>query len=173
MSLKEISENVYAQRNIPQSLCSGIVPRSGLRNDALLGRIWCTKDSEIRPFQKLNDLIKKFASCHERCKNAKVDWHLMTVEPGAPCQEWHYDSYGHRGAYFTFIVPLTKDPMDSGTEFPVCVPGKRLKKTEIRNSFGSVIGFSGSQMHRGSAHKGNNKRLFLYAALYTGADMNV
>lgn len=149
------------------------VERGKGRLDITLGLDWTESAERHLPgFRKVVALIDAFRREHEsRCRGAKLRWHAMRVQPRASAQGWHMDSGGHRGAYFTFLVPLTRDPDGSGTEFPVC-DGAVMTGTRVANTLGDVHGFSGDQWHRGTSHRGPTARVFLYAALYRGRDPN-
>lgn len=147
-----------------------VTPREGrLRWDIRLSDAWVKKMSAA------NDA---FAMCHSfvseeikrvarECANSKVEWHVMMVLPGCPGQDIHIDdasSHKKRRCYFTFILPLTDVPNAGGTYF------KSLNTTF--STVGGYALFHGSVEHAGLANRSEEKRYFLYAAIFTGEDVN-
>ena len=114
---------------------------------------------------KLRRVVEELRT--QACTNAHAEWHLMRVAPGAEEQKWHADQNGKK-CYWTAIVPLTRDPPGSGTEFRA---GRG--RTLVANPHGGALAFRGNVPHRGTAHPATAPtRLFLYCAFTTGENWN-
>lgn len=114
---------------------------------------------------KLRRVVEELRS--HACTNARAEWHLMRVSPGAEEQKWHADQNAKK-CYWTLIVPLTRDPPGSGTEFRA---GKG--RTVVANPHGGALAFRGNAVHRGTSHPASAPtRLFLYSAFTTGENWN-
>lgn len=137
------------------------------RVDFALNRNWEREaSSSLTQFRKVKNVVRRIAE-GKQSKSVSVQWHVMVVSPGAKEQEWHKDAPGKR-VYSTFLLPLTRDPPSSGTEFK----GRGRGKTEVANPFGGGILFDGKVAHRGTSHPGPEERIFLYAAIFAGSDPN-
>jgi hypothetical protein len=139
-------------------------PRGAGRVDIALTPAWARSAVRLRAFGKIASLVDVVTQ--ERT-NLRVGWHLMVVAPGACAQGWHADAPGKR-FYRTLLVPLTCDHPTAGTEF---VTG--MATTRLVNPYGGALLFDGSVVHRGCGNPpGQSRRLFLYAAIFSGVDPN-
>jgi hypothetical protein len=76
---------------------------------------------------------------------------LAIVDPGEPAQPFHCDADGDT-AYFTILVPLTTEWEAGGTVFQDGVMYLAVR--------GLAYCFDGAVEHRGSAHRGQRRRVF-------------
>lgn len=139
------------------------------RWDIALTSTWVDKMKMVNvAFAHACDMCENIKKMAPKCNKANVEWHAMLVHPGSPNQPVHVDDEqstkrGKR-CYYTFIIPLTSSPNSGGTYFP------KLDKTF--SSFGGGVVFDGGVEHAGLANKSSNDRIFLYAAIFTGKDVN-
>ena len=144
----------------------GVMPRGPGRFDVALAAVVTTHPAARA--------IENLACAHARrlrlTRPPITRLHLMIVQPGATAQPWHCDGGARSGrGYATLIVPLTRDPRGSGTEFRGAgSPGG----TVLLGEFGGAYCFDGGVAHRGSAHAGSAPRLFMFAVLCAGEDPN-
>ena len=119
-----------------------------------------------KAFAKLQRVVEELRG--QACTNARAEWHLMRVSPAAEEQKWHADQNAKK-CYWTLIVPLTRDPPGSGTEFRA----RRDTASVVANPYGGAVAFRGNVVHRGTAHPPTaSDRLFLYCAFTTGENWN-
>ena len=148
----------------------GVTPREReTRWDVKLTPLWVETMRTVNvAFAEACSLAEGVRSMNPKCKRAKIEWHVMIVHPGSPDQTLHMDDAASLGkgkrCYYTLIVPLTGHENSGGTHFPV-----------MSNTFASLGGalvFDGSVLHAGKGNRSKFDRLFLYAAIFTGADRN-
>jgi hypothetical protein len=146
----------------------GVTPRErNTRWDIKLTDTWAEKMRETNnAMRTAHDVATNVRTMDTRCKNAKIDWHVTIVHPESPDQDVHIDDIERRGSrcYYTLIVPLTSDSRAGGTYFP------DLNRTFTY--YGGYVLFDGAIEHFGIGNKSNKDRVFIYAAIYTGADKN-
>ena len=139
------------------------------RWDIKLTPTWVDKMKMVNvAFARACDMSENIKKMIPKCNKANVEWHAMLVHPGSPNQPVHIDDAqstkkGKR-CYYTFIIPLTSNPKSGGTHFP------KLDKTF--SSFGGAVVFDGAVEHAGLGNKSSEDRVFLYAAIFTGKDVN-
>ena len=160
---KKISLNDIAYCHRGSIFVTESVSRGLGRTDFFLSPSWVEAARSLPAVAKLHTEVNRFIQHKSILVGAKQVWPLMCVEPKAPAQSWHVDRDVNGHAYFTFLVPMTNDGTGSGTE---------LDRDYVWNTLGDVLIFSGNRVHRGTAHPGNKKRIFLYVAVFTGVDPN-
>lgn len=167
-SLLQLQEN----DDVVSHFVKATTPRTGGRYEIKLSPSWfealrANKATEkpAATLQKLIDALRDKPGC-ANARSVHTEWHLMRVAPGASAQGMHVDQNA-KSCYWTLLVPLTKDPPDSGTVF------KRGKTAVCINPYRGAVAFRGNVKHYGSAHPAHaGARLFLYAAITTGENWN-
>lgn len=129
------------------------------RSDVRLSKKGVSSLLRLSDFEKVLKVVDDFRANHAQCSGDIMHWYLMTILPGAKAQVSHADNPVQK-CYATIIVPLTRDPQGSGTFF--------VDDDKVVNPYGGVLIFSGKEKHYGSAHHGEDRRIFLYATISSG-----
>lgn len=145
-----------------------IVPRGQQRWDLRLTDLWVRRMREVNvAFRDACALADEVKRMHCKGRKTRIDWHVQRVLPGSPDQPLHVDDQNAKlGArcYYTLIVPLTDNPRSGGTSFP--------KLGTVFARYGGAVCFDGTVEHAGLGNRSQQDRHFLYAAIYTGKDVN-
>ena len=160
----------HVQRGNANRFIQSVHPREHkTRWDIKLTYAWVDKMKQSNiAFSQACDMCEHIKRVKNTGYKAKVEWHAMIVHPGSPAQPIHIDDEQStkkgRRFYYTFIIPLTFHPDAGGTYF--------LKINQTFTSFGGAAVFDGAVEHAGLANKSLEDRVFLYAAIFTGQDIN-
>lgn len=159
-------DDLLAGRHQQSHFVASVVPRDGGRLDIRLTDSFARACAEqCRAMGKINGIVDQLRHRSDHCGRASVEWHAMYVAPRSGAQSWHVDQNAKK-CYWTIIVPLTRDPVGSGTTF------RHHRESTTLNPHGGVVAFRGNVEHRGAPHDSAHPRLFLYVVVTTGENWN-